>query len=370
MTAGFFSPMPPARTGVADYSSVLLEHLRKFGTVRLNDLAADVRLYHLGNNFLHRAIYRQALDAPGVIVLHDAVLQHFFLGSLTEAEYKAEFIYNYGAWNEGLAGRLWKNRARSGSDPLYFRYPMLRRVVERSLGVIVHNPAAARVVREHCASARVYEIPHLLMAGPEPAAYEVIRLRAELGASPSDCLFGIFGHLRESKRLMSVLDVFGKLRRAGERVVLLVAGEFVSRDLARNVRGVLSESGIRRVGFTPEDTFWKYAHAVDACINLRYPTAGETSGIAIRMMGAAKPVLVTDGEEVSRWPEDGVLRVDAGPAERDMLSEYMLWLTRFPGHARAIGLRAREYVALHHDPAQVAAQYWRTLEEARGVGAG
>src|SRR5205085_2909628 len=123
----------------------------------------------------------QGLANPGLIVLHDAVLQHFFLGSMTKAGYIAEFVYNYGEWNRGLAERMWHNRARSGISPLYFRYPMLRRVVERSLGVIVHNRAAARIVRDHVPSARTCEIPHLLMPGPAPAVSDVIRLREALG---------------------------------------------------------------------------------------------------------------------------------------------------------------------------------------------
>ncbi len=365
MTAGYFSPMPPARTGIADYSAALLQELRKLGTVNLNDAVADVRLYHLGNNQLHRPIYEQALAVPGVIVLHDAVLQHFFLGWLTETEYIAEFVYNYGQWHAGLAERLWRNRARSGTEALYFRYPMIRRVVERSLAVIVHNGAAARVVRGHVPAARVFEIPHILLPGGQPAAYEVIRLRARLGVLPSDCLFGVFGHLRESKRLMTVLHVFQNLRRSGERVKLVVAGEFVSSDLARGAGPLLDQPGIVRAGYTPEDLFWIYAHAVDAAINLRYPTAGETSGIAIRMMGIGKPVLLTEGEETNSIPEAAALRVDAGPAESDMLSEYMLWLTRFRDDARAIGERARQHITEHHGGARVAAQYWQALAEAR-----
>src|SRR4029077_11842764 len=82
MTAGYFAPLPPARTGVADYSATLLGALRQRGTVNVNASRADVFLYHLGNNQLHREIYRRALARPGVVVLHDAVLQHFFLGWL------------------------------------------------------------------------------------------------------------------------------------------------------------------------------------------------------------------------------------------------------------------------------------------------
>jgi len=80
VTVGFDAPLPPARTGVADYAAALLSALRRRGTVEVNPRRADVWLYHLGNNQLHRDIYRRALARPGIVVLHDAVLQHFFLG--------------------------------------------------------------------------------------------------------------------------------------------------------------------------------------------------------------------------------------------------------------------------------------------------
>ena len=91
MTVGFHSPMPPCRTGVADYSAALLAALRRHGPVTVGASQADVHLYHLGNNQLHREIYRRALDTPGVVVLHDAVLHHYFLGSLERASYVEEF---------------------------------------------------------------------------------------------------------------------------------------------------------------------------------------------------------------------------------------------------------------------------------------
>ena len=42
------------------------------------------------------------------------------------------------------------------ADPRYFQFPMLRRILERSRGVIVHNPGAAAIAarcrarNEHC----------------------------------------------------------------------------------------------------------------------------------------------------------------------------------------------------------------------------
>src|SRR5262249_50347144 len=157
---GYFSPMPPEATGVADYSAALVPYLRRHGQVTINS-PGDVNLYHIGNNGLHRAIYDQALAQPGVVMLHDAVLQHFFLGSLDESRYVDEFVYNYGEWSRGLARELWQERSRSGADARYFARPMLKRIAAESRAVIVHNPAAAAIVREHAPSARIVEIPHL-----------------------------------------------------------------------------------------------------------------------------------------------------------------------------------------------------------------
>ncbi len=94
---------------------------------------------------------------------------------------------------------------------------------------------------------------------------------------------------------------------------LLVAGPFVSSDLARATAPLLAAPGILRLPYLAEPQFWRAALAVDAAINLRYPAAGETSGIAIRLMGLAKPVLLTDGEENSRYPEAACLRIAVRP---------------------------------------------------------
>ena len=360
MKLGFFAPLPPAHTGVADYAGSLLRALRKNGEVTLGD--GDINLYHLGNNQLHREIYQRALDLPGISVLHDAVLHHFFLGSFPEQEYIAEFTYNYGIWSEDLARQLWHGRAHSASDPEYFRYPMLKRAAERSRAVIVHNPAASAMVTNHAPAAVIHEIPHLFEPPELPADHEVTALRRKFGIALRTCLFGVFGHLRESKRLAGVLRAFHRARASAD-IALLVAGDFVSRDLEQSLGPLLAAEKIFRIGYTPEREFWLHAGAVDACINLRYPRAGETSGISIRLMGIGKPVILSAGCETSRFPEAACLRVDPGPAEEDLLAEYMLWLARYPDDARAIGERARAHIREYHAPERVAALYWQTIRD-------
>ena len=314
MTVGFYSPLPPARSGVADYAAALLAELRRHGSVEIAPRRCDVALYHLGNNALHAGIYDRALERPGVVVLHDAVLHHFLLGRLDEARYVEEFVYNYGEWHRPLARELWRGRAAAGADARYFEFPMLRRVVERARAIVVHNPEAARIAAAAQNARRpIVEIPHLFEApAPPPTESQAERYRQRLGVEPGAYLFGVFGYLRESKRLAVALETFARLRREQPHAALLVAGGFVSTDLERAVGPLLQAPGVvRRPRLTVRE-FWLATASVDACINLRYPAAGETSGVAIRLMGLGKPTLVTDSPECARFPQDACLRIAPG----------------------------------------------------------
>jgi glycosyltransferase involved in cell wall biosynthesis len=361
---GFFSPLPPASTGVADYSDALLRAMRRLGAVAVGK-EAGIALYHVGNNQLHSEIYRRAIERPGVTVLHDAVLQHFFLGSLDRAAYTQEFVYNYGEWSRDFAEDLWKNRPRSAADARYFEFPMLKRIAEVSRAVIVHNPGAARMVRRHAPEAAIFEVPHLFEPPAPAVPVDTLRFRDALGLKPRTLVVGVFGHLRESKRLPVVLRAMRRAWERGADARLLIAGEFASRDLQRALTPLLNDERILRVGHLPEPDFWRFAAATDLCINLRYPAAGESSGIAVRMMGIGKPVVFTTGEEIARIPENACLRVDPGAAEEEMLADTIVWLADDLQAAAEIGKRAAQHIAGEHALDKIAARYWEILNQFR-----
>ncbi len=358
---GFYAPLPPARTGVADYAAALLRELRRLGPVEVSPQTCDIPLYHLGNNALHADIYRRALQHPGIAVLHDAVLNHFLLGQLAQQPYIDEFVYNYGEWNRGLGAELWRARAGSAADARYFCYPMLRRIAETSRAIVVHNPAAADAVRGHAAAANVVEIPHLFAPPDLPSPGETMRYRQRLGIPEGTFLFGIFGYLRESKRLISVLEAFDQVRREIPHAGLLVAGHFASSDLQRAAGQLLVSPGIWRLEYLEEPEFWLAASSVDACINLRFPSAGETSGIAVRLMGIGKPLLVTASPEYAHVPEGAVVRIDPGLGERESLRRHMILLTSMSEVAREIGLRGAAHIRAHHRVEEIAKRYWELL---------
>jgi glycosyltransferase involved in cell wall biosynthesis len=356
LIAGYFSPLPPVKSGIADYSAALLPELRKLGDVRVAPDRYDAGLYQLGNNTLHQEIYARALARPGVAVIHDAVLQHYFLSTSSEEEYVAEFVYNYGEWSRTEAKTLWRERSVSGNDVRYFARPMLKRIAEVSKAVIVHNPAARARVLEHSPGARVVEIPHFFVAPERPEAAAVLEFRGR-----ARYLFGVFGYLRESKRLYSVLKAFARLRRVDTGVALLIAGEFHSADLERGLGSLLEMPGVRRLGHMSDHEFVLATSAVDCCVNLRYPSAGETSGIGVRLMGIGKPVIFTDGDENAALPRDANLSVEAGVREEMHLFEQMYLVAGSPELGRGVGERAAAHILRYHSMKATAEQYWKTL---------
>jgi glycosyltransferase involved in cell wall biosynthesis len=237
---------------------------------------------------------------------------------------------------------------------------MLRRIIERSSAVIVHNEGACRIVRMQGAR-HVHTIPHFCEVDEQtdPAGSALFRRR--LGIGQGTTFFGVFGYLREPKRVLPCIKAFHRLNAARPDTALLLAGEVVSADLGRILQNEAKSPATRQLGHLSERHFRLAGAAVDCCLNLRYPGVGESSGIAIRLMGLGKPVIVTDNAENSDFPPAAVLRVSPGVAEAEELFDHMLLVTEFPAIARAIGSEAKLHIRRCHALDAVARQYWEAL---------
>ena len=373
MKVAVVSPFPPVRSGVADYAARIADAIA--GQVEVTRVSApegfgldgfDAVLYHMGNNPLHGPVYEAALTVPGAVVLHDAALHHFALGWLPKQRYIEEFVYNYGEWFRDFAEALWRERALSASEERYFTYPMLRRLVERSRTFIVHNPAARRAVQDtaHAAatSTHVTQIPHFVDLPALLDESERQAVRRSLGISDGEVVVSCFGFLRPAKRLRSLVD-------AAEAVSLplrlLLVGEFSSPEYQAALAPRLKQSHVTRIPYVDESEFLRLASATDISVNLRHPSAGETSGMTMRMMALGKATIVTRGDETAAFPTDAVIRVDAGEPETEMLAHYLCLLAQHPELRSVLGNSARRYLAEHHSLDKVSAQY---VEVLRGMG--
>ncbi len=368
------SPLPPDKTGVADFTARLAAKLSERWDVELRRGAnpealrrADARLYQIGNNALHAGAYEAALAIPGVVELHDAVLHHFLLGRLTREQYLDEFALNYGEWARQEGDRLWQRRGQASTDEAFFQRPLLRRIVEAAQAVIVHNPAARAAVESVSKETTIVQIPHFAEAVPEPTEAERRGARRQLGVDPDDLLISCFGFQRPTKRLRSVFRAAAQLPTPHR---VLIAGEFVSANYEATLEPWLSQSTTIRRPYAPETEFRSFAAATDVCVNLRSPSAGESSGIAMRLMALGRPVILTHGAETSGFPESTVVKVDPGEAEEAMLAASLELLAAQPELRRAIGAAGRAHLLEHHALDQIIKLYSGTLSDsARRAGA-
>jgi hypothetical protein len=78
-------------------------------------------------------------------------------------------------------------------------------------------------------------------------------------------------------------------------------------------------------------------------------------------MGIGKPVMVTDSEECSRFPEDACIRIAPGPLEVESLRAHMVLLRSMNEAAKAIGERGAGHILSRHQVNEVSDRYWRLL---------
>src|SRR6185295_12965059 len=115
-------------------------------------------------------------------------------------------------------------------------------------------------------------------------------------------------------------------------------------------------------GRVPLPRFLALMATTDVAINLRYPTAGETSASLIRLMAAGKPTVVTRTGSFLEVPEGCVAAVDPDASEEELLLAYLRRLGTDEALRRALGENARRHVLAQHQAAQTAAAYAAAID--------
>ena len=170
--------------------------------------------------------------------------------------------------------------------------------------------------------------------------------RYKLGLDEAASLIGIFGFLKPYKRIAESLRAFRRLIRLMPHARMILVGEpHAEFPLASMIRSMGLSANVRLLGFTLIEEFVGYLGACDIVLNLRYPTVGESSGTLLRSLGLGKAVLVSDVGSFREFPDDVCLKVPVGAGEEDLIFEYLNLLVSRPEAARALGARARQYVA-------------------------
>lgn len=251
---------------------------------------ADFCIYFAANNEFHFHVYA-LLSRPAVgrrwLVLHEPsclmyAITYFRSRSAPEGTQRLQ--------------RHLEAQYGSASQALYediISFGVLDSIIHESFGFDWYSFGAEKiVVHSHYAHQKLkYELN-----SPHPAPEVVVRHHppepsAQRTGTPKDSLsFGVFGFINPSKRVREVLCGFAAfVRRIGPAeasrlgLELLIVGELQNRkvyDPEAHARSLGIERWVKCYGYVDKPTFERLLDRCDTIFNLRFPSCGETTGLA------------------------------------------------------------------------------------------
>ena len=396
----FVSPLPPVRSGIADYSVDLLEELAPLCDLRLirlpgQEVASQVKeryevvdaasfdagtlnpggrlpFYQMGNNVYHEGVRRMALDFPGVVTVHDLRLHHLLVESTLASGDLDAYVSGLGGehgW-EGAAAALsirWGGHGRAR----LFEMPAHRSLLLRQRGLLTHSDWGLRFLEEELgewAEGRLPPMRRVPMPMPAPALPEpgqAAAFRRRTGVPPSAVLIGSFGFQTPIKRTDVLLRILAE--PGMEQVHALVVGDVAPElDLGALARDLGVQDRVTTTGFLDPADFPTAIAACDLCLNLRYPSAGETSASLLRILALGRAAVVSDYAQFVELPDDIVVKAplkDDPDAEAGALAGLLRELLGASDRLAGMGAAARAFIEREHRPASAARLVVEALDE-------
>jgi glycosyltransferase involved in cell wall biosynthesis len=324
----WFSPLPPVKTGIAGRSAELIDVLRARGhaidaypETRAHDFPwrhrlepYDLVVYQFGNSSHHDYEWPYALQYPGLTVLHDTHLHHARAALLLREkridDYRTEFRWSHPDVSPDAA-----EIAIAGLDSrLYYDWPLVRPLVEASRLIAVHGEGARDELMgtPHSSTPdshepnsqemdRAKKIVALRMGEGELVSPEREKrarrdVRAKYGIGRDAVVFGCFGGLTPEKRIGHILAALPAVLPHAPSARLLLAGAPAPHyDAVADAAALGIADRVTFTGYLESDVeLTDHIAACDVSLNLRWPTARETSGPWLRALAAGKPTVITD----------------------------------------------------------------------------
>lgn len=384
----FVSPMPPERTGIADYSAELLPALSEYYNIELvvlqdqvvhawsnqnigiHDVAwlkANVKdidrvVYQMGNSPFHSHMLALLEEIPGTVVLHD----FFMSGLMAWSEQHAGVRH---AWTKALyeAHGYKAVQARfQDAKQAKHDYPVNWHILQHAQEVIVHSNYSLNLVEQWYGSGFSDSwsvIPHLR----SPAGkLEKNRARKQLGFKDEDFVICSFGFLDASKLNHQLLAAWLNSALANdERCHLVFVGENeggnYGASLLQSIRNSRCAKRIKITGFASPENFESYLMAADLAVQLRSASRGETSGTVLDCMNHSLPVIVNANGSMAELDAEAFWKLPDKFEDVELI-EALETLWGDPEKRRSLGEYARLVIHNNHSPQECARRYAEVIE--------
>lgn len=389
-TLAYFSPLPPEKSGIADYSAQLLPVLAEYYQItvvtdhpdiaqewpynsisikgvewfRQNHGDFDRVVYHIGNSLLHGQMLPLLETVPGVVVLHD-----FYLGSLVAylelyggqtTVWSESLLYSHGY--KALIDRSQPEKIRYAID----KYPANFDVISKASGIIVHSqhPLTLANTFYPAYSTRTWEVVPLPRVPPETVRR--VESRKQIGIGDGDilvCAFGFLGPTKLNHRLLEAWLASPLLRESSCKLVYVgeAHDDPYCQSLLKRIAAECSDQ-VSVSGYVSRESYQHYLEAADIGVQLRTNSRGETSAAVLDCMAYGLPTIANANGSMAELPEDSVVLLNDEFSTLE-LSAALADLVQDDEKRKRYGSRAAAYVSENHSIKYAAERYHAAIEK-------
>lgn len=390
MNIAYCSPFNPIKSGISDFSEELIMELKQyvkidlfynkqpskkeiqdnFNSYNIKELNKevvrnkyDVIVYHMGNNIdYHKCIAEAFMNYPGILELHDFSLHNYLAGDTYIHNDIDGYIncirYCHGERGVKIAQNFLNGNARAPWETHALELTVNKHYIDKAKGIIVHSDMAKQMVKGIRPGVPVINIP--LHTSDINGDHELIKIKAKklLNISPETLVLGSFGYATSAKRILETLDALALYaKNKTKNFHYFIVGKVEGIDVNSKISKLGMEKNVTVTGFTKLDEFKNYMSACDICLNLRYPTHGESSASLHRMFGMGKPVIVTDIGTFQDYPDDIAIKVRYDDNEVKDIYDAICELTKNKKILKEIGEKAVLYAKQNCDIKKNALRY-------------
>ncbi|ACD83359.1 glycosyltransferase [Candidatus Methylacidiphilum infernorum] len=397
MKIAWFSPLPPKKSGIADFSSNVIPYLKKVSELslfvedycpqysftkgclvipyverdkidwkvmeKLEDY--DLVFFNMSNDFrFHSYAYELLLRFPGIVILHDYVLQFFYAGyyliiKRNFSGYVEKFkelysldLVNAQSLKEGPSAVL-NFLKKVYEDQSILQYPMNEEIISKSSCVITHSFFALEKIKKYNLSKPAFKLNLPFTLSEENIAslsQKNVLLSPHRGKEK--LVAATFGYVLPNKAYESIFKVLQNSSFLQQNMEYwIIGGTFFWYNIHSLIKKYQLKNIVKVFDYQQPAQVIELLSQADICIALRAPTMGETSSSLLNMMLMAKPVVVLNSGWYKELPDDCVLKIDPCCVEKQ-LEEILLEAFEERQKLREIGIRAKEYILTYHTPYQ------------------
>lgn len=388
----FVSPLPPERTGIADYSAELLPVLSEYYQIdvvvdqknitdpwimencpvrtsewfRENYRQYDRVLYHFGNNSFHQYTFPLLETMPGVVVLHDffqSGIQAYRDDSGSKPHALAQALYT----SHGYRAVVDRYVSSNPWEDVVMGYPANLPVLQRGLGVIAHGEYSRKLASQWYgpeAAADWAVIPHLRVPA-DPFNRDSVR--RQLGFRPNDlivCSFGFLGPTKLNHRLLASFLASPLAANPEAKLVFVGSNEHGGEYGKRLIQSINSSDCASRIYITEwadTKTFRAYLAAADIAVQLRTLSRGETSGTILDCMNHGIASIVNAHGSLADMDKKCVWMLQDDFTDNELISA-LTALADDSQLRRDLGIKAQETIRTKHHPKNCAQEYMEAIE--------